>query len=54
VRYFFYITATPEMIQFYRGRSDHENDIDQLKNGLNALAPESDTLLSNWALITIV
>jgi len=58
VRYFFYITndwqrSTPEMIQFYRGRSDHENDIDQLKNGLNALAPTSDTLLSNWALMTI-
>jgi len=58
VRYFFYITndwkrCTPEMIQFYRGRSDHENDIDQLKNGLNALAPTSDTLLSNWALMTI-
>ena len=55
---FFYITndwqrCTPEMIQFHRSRSDHENDIDQLKNGLNALAPTSDTLLSNWALMTI-
>lgn len=41
------------MIHFYRDRSDHENDIDQLKNGVNALTPTSDTLLSNWALMTI-
>ena len=58
VRYFFYITndwkrSNPEMIQFYRDRSDHENDIEQLKNGVNALAPASDTLLSNWALMAI-
>ena len=58
VRYFFYITndwkrSNLEMIQFYRDRSDHENDIDQLKNGVNALAPASDTLLSNWALMAI-
>ncbi|BBO67819.1 hypothetical protein DSCA_17490 [Desulfosarcina alkanivorans] len=42
-----------QMIHFYRGRSDHENDIDQLKNGVKALDPASDTLLSNWALMTI-
>jgi hypothetical protein len=41
-RYFFYITndrkrSTAQMIQFYRDRSDHENDIEQLKNGVNAL-----------------
>ena len=58
VRYFFYITndwkrSTAEMIQFYRDRSDHENDIDQLKNGVNALAPASDSMLSNWALMAI-
>jgi hypothetical protein len=58
VRYFFYITndwkrSTAEMIQFYRNRSDHENDIDQLKNGVNALAPASDSMLSNWALMAI-
>lgn len=58
VRYFFYITndwkrSNLEMIQFYRDRSDHENDIEQLKNGVNALAPASDTLLSNWALMAI-
>lgn len=58
VHYFFYITndwkrSIPEMVQFYRARSDHKNDIEQLKNGLNALAPASDTLLSNWALMAI-
>ena len=58
VRYFFYITndwkrSTADMIQFYRNRADHENDIDQLKNGVNALAPSSDSLLSNWALMAI-
>jgi hypothetical protein len=46
VRYFFYITndwerSTADMIQFYRGRSDHENDIEQLKNGVRALVPDS-------------
>jgi hypothetical protein len=58
LRYFFYITndwrrSAAQMIHFYRGRSDHENDIEQLKNGVNALNPASDTLLSNWALMTI-
>lgn len=58
IRYFFYITndwkrSTAEMIKFYRNRSDHENDIDQLKNGVNALAPASDSMLSNWALMAI-
>lgn len=58
VRYFFYITndwkrSTADMIQFYRNRSDHENDIEQLKNGVKALVPSSDSLLSNWALMAI-
>jgi hypothetical protein len=57
-RYFFYITndwrrSSEELIRFYRKRSDHENDIDQLKNGVKALSPISDTLVSNWALMTI-
>lgn len=57
-RYFFYITndrkrSAQEMVHFYRERSDHENDIDQLKNGVKALTPSSDTLLSNWALMAI-
>lgn len=58
VRYFFFITndrnrCAEKMIRFYRGRSDHENDIDQLKNGVKALTAASDSLLSNWALMTI-
>jgi len=58
IRYLFYITndrkrSTKQMIHFYRARSDHENDIEQLKNGVHALTPASDSLLSNWALMTI-
>lgn len=58
VRYFFYITndwkrSCAEMVRFYRNRCDHENDIDQLKNGVPALAAASDSLLSNWALMAI-
>ncbi|MBU0767943.1 MAG: IS1380 family transposase [Proteobacteria bacterium] len=58
VRYFFYITndwkrSISEMVQFYRNRADHENDIEQLKNGVKALVPSSDSLLSNWALMAI-
>jgi len=58
IRYFFYITndrkrTQHQMLHFYRDRSDHENDIEQLKNGVKALAPSSDSLLSNWALMTI-
>jgi hypothetical protein len=45
--------SSADMIQFYRNRADHENDIDQLKNGVKALAPASDSLLSNWALMAI-
>ena len=57
-RHFFYITndwtrSTADMIQFYRNRSDYENDIEQLKNGVRALVPGSDSLLSNWALMVI-
>jgi hypothetical protein len=59
VRYFFYITndwkrSTAEMVAFYRDRSDHENDIEQLKSGVRALVPASDTLVSNWALMVAV
>jgi hypothetical protein len=54
VRYFFYITndkarSMHEIVQFYRNRADHENDIEQLKNGVRALHAPSDTLVSNWA-----
>lgn len=58
IRYFFYITNDHEMtaeqiIRFYRKRADHENDIEQLKNGVKALRAPSDTLLSNWAYMAI-
>jgi hypothetical protein len=54
IRYFFYITndklrAPHEIVRFYRNRADHENDIEQLKNGVKALHTPSDTLVSNWA-----
>lgn len=58
IRYFFYITndwdrTIPELIDFYRKRSDHENDIEQLKNGVKALSAPCDTLVSNWAFMVI-
>lgn len=57
-RYFFYITndwerCAPEIVQFYRKRADHENDIEQLKNGVKAIQSPSDSLLSNWAYMVI-
>lgn len=58
IRYFFYITndnvrSMHEVVQFYRNRADHENDIEQLKNGVRALHAPSDTLVSNWAYMVI-
>lgn len=58
VRYFFYITndtrkSKEEIVKFYRARADHENDIEQLKNGARALQAPSNTLLSNWAYMAI-
>lgn len=57
-RYFFYITndqisAASEIVEFYRDRADHENDIEQLKNGARALHTPSDSLTSNWAYMVI-
>ena len=57
-RYFFYITndtkkTAEQLIEFYRNRADHENDIDQLKNGVGALKAPSDSLHSNWAYMVI-
>ena len=57
-RYFFYITndqisAASEIVEFYRDRADHENDIEQLKNGARALHTPSDNLISNWAYMVI-
>ncbi len=58
IRYFFYITndmamSTKALIEFYRERADHENDIEQLKNGVRALQAPSDNRLSNWAYMVI-
>jgi len=58
VRYFFYITndeisSLSEIVEFYRDRADHENDIEQLKNGARAIQAPSDTLISNWAYMVI-
>ena len=58
VRYFFYITndthmTSKELVQFYRDRADHENDIEQLKNGVRAIQSPSDSLVSNWAYMVV-
>ena len=54
IRYFFYITNdrkknAREVVQFINGRCDHENDIEQLKNGINAMRMPSGNLYSNGA-----
>ena len=58
IRYFFYITndttmSSAEVVYFANDRCDHENDIEQLKNGVNALRMPSDDLVSNWAYMVI-
>ena len=58
VRYFFYITndtnkSIKELVEFYRKRADHENDIEQMKNGISTLNNPSDSLVSNWAYMVI-
>jgi hypothetical protein len=57
-RYFFYITndeirTARQIVEFYRDRADHENDIEQLKNGVKALQAPSNNLISNWAYMVI-
>ena len=58
IRYFFYITndttmSPSEGVFFANDRCDHENDIEQLKNGVKALRMPSDDLVSNWAYMVI-
>jgi hypothetical protein len=58
IRYFFYITndeirSASDVLEFYRDRADHENDIAQLKNGTRALHAPSNNLISNWAYMVI-
>lgn len=59
IRYFFYITndtkmSTRQVVRFINGRCDHENDIEQLKNGIHAMRMPSGDLYSNWAYMVIV
>ena len=58
IRYFFYITndwkkSARHLVDFYRKRADHENDIDQLKHGVHAKANPSDSLNANWAYMVV-
>ena len=58
IRYFFYVTndkfmIPQEVVYFANDRCDHENDIEQLKNGVNAMRMPVDNLLSNWAYMVI-
>lgn len=57
-RYFFYITnnqkmAMQDVVYFSNKRCDHENDIDQLRNGIYALKMPTCDLISNWAYTVI-
>ena len=38
-----------QVVRFINGRCDHENDIEQLKNGINAMRMPSGGLYSNGA-----
>ena len=58
IRYFFYITndttmSPAEVVYFANDRCDHENDIEQLKNGVKALRMPAGDLVSNWAYMVI-
>jgi hypothetical protein len=58
IRYFFFITddrslSPQEMVYFVHGRCDHENDIEQLKNGVKAMTWPVHDLVSNWAYMVI-
>lgn len=59
VRYFFYITndrnmSNEQIVFFANGRCNHENDIEQLRNGVKALKMPTGDLISNWAYMVIV
>lgn len=58
LRYFFFITddwslSHQEIVYFIHGRCDHENDIEQLKNGVKAMTWPVQDLVSNWAYMVI-
>ena len=57
-RYFFYITndhslPMEEIVFLANKRCNHENDIEQLRNGVKALKMPTGDLISNWAYIVI-
>lgn len=57
-RCFFYISnsrdpSATQIVLKANGRCDHENDIEQFKNGVHALVAPLDTLESNWAYMVI-
>ena len=58
IRYFFYITNDRDMpmeqvVFFSNKRCNHENDIEQLRNGVKALKMPTGDLVSNWAYMVI-
>jgi hypothetical protein len=58
IRYFFFITndwfwPPQQIVYFAHARCDHENDIDQLKNGVKAMTWPVHDLVSNWAYMVI-
>jgi len=58
IRYFFYITnncsmSAQETVFFANQRCNHENDIEQLRNGVHALKMPTGDLVSNWAYMVI-
>jgi hypothetical protein len=58
IRYFFYITndrtmSMEEVVFFSNKRCNHENDIEQLRNGVKALKMPTGDLVSNWAYMFI-
>jgi len=57
-KYFFYITnrrdlTTEEIVYFANDRCRHENEIEQLKNGVHAMKLPAGDLVSNWAYMVI-
>ena len=58
IRYFFFITndwfwPPQQIVYFAHARCDHENDIEQLKNGVKAMTWPVHDLVSNWAYLVI-
>lgn len=56
--YLFYITNIGEMdatelVEFIRGRCNHENKIEQMANGIHALKMPTAEFLANWAYMVI-